>query len=127
MTAAMKTYLLPVLIIATSLPGCSALHIMGEHGGLSGHEVRLSCRRTYRVYEKADKLLVEAFSANENAGAACLALQTDDEPGQAEPSVRYWDAAAAYLADKKNQRCTISGGQELELLHSEFTFACAPG
>jgi len=122
----MKTYLLPLLVAAMALTGCSALHIMGEYGGTLGHEVRLSCRRTYRVHEKADKLLVVAFSASEAAGAVCLALQTGDEPEPAEHPVRYWEAAEAYLARKTNQRCTISEGQELELLHSEFTFACAP-
>jgi hypothetical protein len=122
----MKAYLLPLLISAMTLSGCSALHIMGEYGGTLGNEVRLSCRRTYRVHEKADKLLVVAFSASEAAGAACLALQTGNEPEPMERPVRYWDAAEAYLARKTNQRCTISDGQELELLHSEFTFACEP-
>lgn len=122
----MKTYLLPLLIVALPLSGCSAAYIMGEYGRSSGYEVRLSCHRTYRVYEKADKLLVEAFSASEAAGAACLVLQTDKEPSGPEHPVRYWDAAEAYLRDKKNQPCAISGGRQLELLHSEFTFACLP-
>ncbi|WP_262032493.1 hypothetical protein [Microvirga sp. Mcv34] len=122
----MKTYLLPLLIIALPLSGCSAAYIMGEYGQSSGHEVRLSCRRAYRVYEKADKLLVEAFSASEAAAAACLVLQADKELDQIEHPVRYWDVAEAYLKNMKNQRCAISGGRQLELLHSEFSFACLP-
>src|SRR5215213_11996982 len=123
----MNTYLLPLLVVGMALSGCSAVHIMGEYGGTLGHEVRLSCRRTYRVHEKADKLLVVAFSASEAAGAACHALQIGPKPEQTEHSVRYWETAEAYLVRKTNQRCIISGGQELELLHSEFTFACTPG
>ncbi|PPE47291.1 hypothetical protein C4M77_28410, partial [Escherichia coli] len=49
--ALMKTYLIPLLIIALPLSGCSAAYIMGEYGQSSGREVRLSCHRTYRVYE----------------------------------------------------------------------------
>ncbi|PVE24126.1 hypothetical protein DC522_12615 [Microvirga sp. KLBC 81] len=115
-----------MLVLTTALSGCSAAYIIGEYGQSSGHEIRLSCRRTYRVHEKADKLLVTAFAASEAAGAACRAMLTEDAPESTEHPIRYWDAAEAYLTDKKIQRCMISGGRELELLHSEFTVACVP-
>jgi hypothetical protein len=57
MTGLMKTCLLSLPIGVMAVSGCSAVHIMGEYGGTPGQDVRLSCRRTYRGHEKADKLL----------------------------------------------------------------------
>jgi hypothetical protein len=113
------------LLVTISLCGCSGLYIMDEYGESHEHEVRLSYGRVYRAYEKANKILIEAFTANEAVGRVSM-VREGVLSGQSEPAIRYRDAAEAYLAEKKDRRCNIISGKELGSLHSEFTVTCTP-
>jgi hypothetical protein len=67
---------------------------LSEYDGDAGREVRLSCRHTYRVYEKENKLLVATFSVSEATGVACV-LPNMEEFSPTEYPIHYWDAAEA--------------------------------
>jgi hypothetical protein len=100
------------------LPACAGPYILYEYGTAGSKVVETRCGGKYRVTERSGRLLVSAYAVSEVYHGVCATTQ---------PSVtglRYEHVATQYLTEANRAQCRIAAGEELEPLHSEFTFEC---
>lgn len=112
-------------LIAAACAGCSfkAFTYTADRYGLAKPvNVRLACRDTYEVFDRADlgSLLVATNPLNEilvcgDGGAPALAQ-------------RQREVAEIFLAEtSRRPLCRIGGEAEISDRHREFTYRCPPG
>jgi hypothetical protein len=103
------------LAAATSIvSACSAPYMLAEYAGVASSKVSVSCGQRYSAFRRADKVLIVAYPLAE------LVACGTEPPGPR--GIRYENAAIAYAGTVPP--CRVTGGWELDLLHSEFTLDC---
>ena len=112
----MKHLVLASAAVAGLTAACSASYMLTEYSDVAGTKVTVRCGQRYTVFRRPDddKLLVLAYPIAE--------LVHCDEDTRGRTGVRYEEAVIAYL--EPTPECTIAGGREIDLLHSEFTLSC---
>ncbi|HEY8381967.1 MAG TPA: hypothetical protein VIL09_07455 [Microvirga sp.] len=100
------------------LAACAGPYILYEYSSAGSKVVETRCGGKYRVTERSGRLLVSAYAASELYHGVCATT----EPGAT--GLRYEHVATQYLAEANRAQCRITAGDELEPLHSEFTFEC---
>jgi hypothetical protein len=105
-------------IIVLGMAGCAGPYIVSHYGGTANKVITTTCRGQYKVSETDGKLLVSPYAATELYHSACA------EPQPGSTGVAYEYAAVQFLKESNRSQCRITGGERLELLHSEFSFTC---
>lgn len=96
--------------------------------------VNTRCMGGYQVFDKKDegRLLITPYAVSLVANAACEGLSSS--PRSPVTGVRYSAAAQEYLSmqnrdsvplESRRTGCQLTGGTELALTHSEFTYQCS--
>lgn len=123
----MPAYLRPALaaLISAACAGCAFeafTYTTDRYGLAKPANVRLACRDTYEVFDRADlgSMLVVTNPLNE--------ILVCGDGGLPTLAQRQREVAEIFLAETSRRTlCRIGGDAEISDRHREFTYRCPPG